>query len=92
MAHLCAAILRRPAKPYRRRCLYQFTPLLSIHSWNFAVLPHTWAWAERAIFWRRKLLCELQRDWQRKDTVESFMNIFIETGGTTGVQLSYDRD
>lgn len=39
-----------------------------------------------------QLLCELQRDWQRKDTVESFMNIFIETGGTMGVQLSYDRD
>lgn len=29
-----------------------------------------------------QMLCELQRDWQRKDTVESFMNIFIETGGT----------
>jgi nicotinamidase-related amidase len=39
-----------------------------------------------------QLLCELQRDWQRKDSVESFMNIFIETGGTMGVQLSYDRD
>ena len=39
-----------------------------------------------------QLLCELQRDWQRKDTVEGFMNIFIETGGTMGVQLSYDRD
>ena len=39
-----------------------------------------------------QLLCELQRDWQREDTVESFMNIFIETGGTMGVQLSYDRD
>jgi hypothetical protein len=39
-----------------------------------------------------QMLCELQRDWQRKDTVESFMNIFIETGGTMGVQLWYDRD
>ena len=39
-----------------------------------------------------QLLCELQRDWRRKDTVESFMTIFIETGGTMGVQLSYDRD
>jgi nicotinamidase-related amidase len=39
-----------------------------------------------------QMLCELQRDWQRKDTVESFMNIFIETGGTMGIQLSYDRD
>jgi nicotinamidase-related amidase len=39
-----------------------------------------------------RLLCELQRDWQRKDTVESFMSIFIETGGAMGVQLSYDRE
>ena len=39
-----------------------------------------------------QLLCELQRDWKRKDTVESFMNIFIETGGTMGIQLSNDRD
>ena len=39
-----------------------------------------------------QLLCELQRDWQRKDTVQDFMRIFIETGGTMGLQLSNDRD
>ena len=39
-----------------------------------------------------QLLCEMQRDWQRKDTVEAFMNGFIQTGGTMGIQLSYDRD
>jgi len=38
-----------------------------------------------------QLLCELQRDWQRKDTVPAFMNVFIETGGTMGIQLSYDK-
>ncbi len=38
-----------------------------------------------------QLLCELQRDWQRKETVPAFMGIFIETGGTMGIQLSYDR-
>ena len=27
-----------------------------------------------------QLLCELQRDWSRKQTVPSFMNLFIETG------------
>jgi nicotinamidase-related amidase len=39
-----------------------------------------------------QLLCELQRDWQRKETVPAFMNIFIEIGGTMGIQLSYDQD
>ena len=39
-----------------------------------------------------QLLCELQRDWQRKETVQAFMDIFIETGGTMGLQLSNDRD
>jgi nicotinamidase-related amidase len=38
-----------------------------------------------------QLLCELQRDWKRTETVEQFMKIFIETGGTMGIQLSYDR-
>jgi nicotinamidase-related amidase len=38
-----------------------------------------------------QLLCELQRDWKRTETVEPFMNIFMETGGTMGIQLSYDR-
>jgi nicotinamidase-related amidase len=39
-----------------------------------------------------QLLCELQRDWQRKETVPAFMKLFIETGGTMGIQLSYDHD
>ena len=38
-----------------------------------------------------QLFCELQRDWARKDTVPAFMNLFIETGGTAGIQFSYDR-
>lgn len=39
-----------------------------------------------------QLLCELQRDWARKETVPAFMNLFIETGGTAGIQFSYDRE
>lgn len=35
-----------------------------------------------------QLLCELQRDWARKETVPGFMNLFIETGGTAGLQFS----
>lgn len=38
-----------------------------------------------------QLFCELQRDWQRKETVPVFMNLFIETGGTAGIQFSYDK-
>ena len=38
-----------------------------------------------------QLFCELQRDWSRKETVPGFMNLFIETGGTAGIQFSYDR-
>lgn len=38
-----------------------------------------------------QLFCELQRDWARKETVPVFMNLFIETGGTAGIQFSYDR-
>ena len=38
-----------------------------------------------------QLICELQRDWLRKDTVPAFMDLFVETGGTMGIQLSYDR-
>lgn len=39
-----------------------------------------------------QLFCELQRDWQRKETVPAFLNLFIETGGTPGIQFSYDRE
>jgi nicotinamidase-related amidase len=38
-----------------------------------------------------QLFCELQRDWSRKETVPAFMNLFIETGGTAGIQFSYDH-
>lgn len=38
-----------------------------------------------------QLFCELQRDWLRKETVPAFMNLFIETGGTAGLQFSYDQ-
>ncbi|MBU2739939.1 hydrolase [Acidithiobacillus concretivorus] len=38
-----------------------------------------------------QLFCELQRDWQRKETVSAFMNLFIETGGTAGLQFGYDQ-
>jgi len=39
-----------------------------------------------------QLFCELQRDWQRKETVPAFINLFIETGGTAGIQFAYDKD
>jgi len=39
-----------------------------------------------------QLFCELQRDWRRSDTVPAFINLFIETGGTAGIQFSYDKD
>ncbi len=39
-----------------------------------------------------QLFCELQRDWNRQQTVPAFMNLFIETGGTAGIQFSYDKD
>ncbi|MCA1407328.1 hydrolase [Ensifer sp. IC3342] len=38
-----------------------------------------------------QLFCELQRDWKRSETVPAFMDLFIETGGTAGIQFSYDR-
>ena len=38
-----------------------------------------------------QLFCELQRDWKRSETVPAFMNLFIETGGTAGIQFSYDK-
>ena len=45
----------------------------------------------KPISWTQ-LLCELQRDWARKDTVPAFMDLFIQIGGTAGIQFSYDRD
>lgn len=37
-----------------------------------------------------QLFCELQRDWNRADTARQFMELFISTGGTAGIQFSYD--
>ena len=45
----------------------------------------------KLISWTQ-LLCELQRDWARKETVPAFMDLFIQIGGTAGIQFSYDRD
>ncbi len=39
-----------------------------------------------------QLFCELQRDWARKETVPAFISLFIETGGTAGIQFAADRD
>jgi len=39
-----------------------------------------------------QLFCELQRDWNRSETVPDFINLFIETGGTAGIQFSYDKE
>jgi len=39
-----------------------------------------------------QLFCELQRDWKRSETVPGFINLFIETGGTAGLQFGYDRN
>jgi nicotinamidase-related amidase len=44
----------------------------------------------KLISWTQ-LLCELQRDWARKETVPMFMDLFIEIGGTAGIQFSYDK-
>jgi nicotinamidase-related amidase len=38
-----------------------------------------------------QLFCELQRDWSRKETVPAFMDLFIETGSTAGIQFAYDK-
>jgi nicotinamidase-related amidase len=38
-----------------------------------------------------QLYCELQRDWARSETAPGFMQLFIDTGGTAGIQFSYDR-
>ncbi|WET50686.1 hydrolase [Chryseobacterium indologenes] len=38
-----------------------------------------------------QLFCELQRDWNRHDTASEFMDLFIATGGTAGIQFSYEK-
>jgi nicotinamidase-related amidase len=35
-----------------------------------------------------QLFCELQRDWQRQTTVPAFISLFIETGGTAGLEFA----
>jgi nicotinamidase-related amidase len=32
-----------------------------------------------------QLFCELQRDWQRKETLPGFMTLFFDMGGSAGV-------
>lgn len=39
-----------------------------------------------------QLFCELQRDWARQETVPAFIELFIETGGTAGLQFANDKD
>ncbi|MGW0061102.1 hydrolase [Streptosporangium sandarakinum] len=56
-----------------------------------AALRRTEQAGARLITWVQ-LLCELQRDWSRKETVDDFLRLFIETGGTAGLQFAYDRD
>ncbi|MDT3381357.1 hydrolase [Labrys portucalensis] len=38
-----------------------------------------------------QLFCELQRDWKRSQTVPAFLDLFIQTGGTPGIQFTYDK-
>lgn len=38
-----------------------------------------------------QLFCELQRDWSRSATVPAFMDLFIKTGGTAGLQFGLDK-
>lgn len=37
-----------------------------------------------------QLFCELQRDWNRAETAQEFMKLFIKAGGTAGIQFGYD--
>jgi len=39
-----------------------------------------------------QLFCELQRDWKRSETVPAFIDLFIQTGGTAGIQFAYDKE
>ena len=38
------------------------------------------------------LICELQRDWNRRDTVGIMIDLFLAAEGTPGLQMMYDRD
>ena len=39
-----------------------------------------------------QLICEMQRDWNRTDTVELQIDLFIANEGTPAIQMMYDRD
>jgi nicotinamidase-related amidase len=39
-----------------------------------------------------QLICELQRDWARKETVPAFVKVASEIPGTFAIQLAYDND
>src|SRR6266850_213996 len=39
---------------------------------------------------RKKLFCELQRDWSRKETVPGFMTLFFDMHGSAGVAAAED--
>ena len=38
-----------------------------------------------------QLFCELQRDWKRSETVPAFIDLFINTGGTAGLQFASEK-
>ena len=44
----------------------------------------------KMISWTQ-LLCELQRDWARKETVPAIHRPLLQIGGTAGIQFAYDR-
>jgi nicotinamidase-related amidase len=39
-----------------------------------------------------QLICELQRDWARKETAPAFVKVASEIPGTFAIQLAYDND
>jgi nicotinamidase-related amidase len=44
----------------------------------------------KMISWAQ-LLCELQRDWARSETVPQLMELFIGIGGTAGLQFASEK-
>ena len=38
-----------------------------------------------------QMFCELQRDWQRKETISGFMTLFFDMGGSAGVAASEEK-
>lgn len=44
----------------------------------------------KMISWAQ-LLCELQRDWSRQETVPQFIQLFIDIGGTAGLQFASEQ-